>query len=302
MICFCVYLWIKIVRIPWYTVCMNFLEVLRISRPRFWLYEAATFGLVGTVGALRGLSFFSQWHYWVFALYFLIPANILIYGINDIFDYETDKLNPKKGTYEALVTPDKQRALWKWIICTNIPFFFFIPLSIPTILSFSVFLFCASFYSAEPIRAKAKPIIDSLFSAGHYVATGVFGYYLAGGTSFPYRGIIAGMCWAVAMHAYSAVPDIKADLQAKLKTIAILINAKRTIVLCWFLYILAAWLIRHNLPIASGIGAVTFSYLMYRSLRSESDEVLFRLYTYFPIVNTILGAIVSIELFYKNIF
>ena len=134
---------------------MTFREVLRISRPRFWLYEAATFGLVGTVAALQGLSFFSDWRYWVFALYFLIPANILIYGINDISDYETDKLNPKKGdgAYEALVGPEKNRALWKWIIFSNIPFFFFVPLTTPLIASFVAFIFFASMYSAYPIRA-----------------------------------------------------------------------------------------------------------------------------------------------------
>lgn len=123
---------------------MKFKEVIKVSRPRFWLYEAATFGLVGTVGALQGLSFFSDWRYWIFALYFLIPANILIYGINDIFDYETDKLNPKKGdgAYEALVPPERQRSLWKWILLTNIPFFFFVPHSIELILSFLAFVFC----------------------------------------------------------------------------------------------------------------------------------------------------------------
>lgn len=283
---------------------MTFREVLRISRPRFWLYEAATFGLVGTVAALQGLSFFSDWRYWVFALYFLIPANILIYGINDIFDYETDKLNPKKGdgAYEALVPPERQRSLWIWILATNIPFFFFVPLYTPLILSFFAFIFFASFYSAAPIRAKAKPLIDSLFSAGHYVATGVFGYYLAGGTDFPLVGVIAGMCWAVAMHAYSAVPDIKADFQAGLHTIAIMIGAKRTIYLCWFLYILAAYLVRNIIPIASIIGAVTFSYFMYRSTRASTDEALFKLYTYFPLINTLIGAAVSMELFAKNLF
>lgn len=283
---------------------MKLKEVLRISRPRFWLYEAATFGLVGTVAALNGISFFSDWRYWVFAVYFLIPANILIYGINDIFDYETDKLNPKKGdtAYEALVPPDRQRALWIWILVTNIPFFFFIPLTTPLIFSFIVFIFCASFYSAEPIRAKAKPVIDSLFSAGHYVATGVFGYYLAGGTLFPTTGIIAGVCWAVAMHAYSAVPDIAADTQARLKTIAILIGGRRTIILCWFLYVCAAYLVRDIVPIASIVGGLTFSYFMYRSLRARSDEALFKLYTYFPLINTIIGAIVSMELFAKNLF
>ena len=283
---------------------MTFREVLRISRPRFWLYEAATFGLVGTVAALQGLSFFSDWRYWVFALYFLIPANILIYGINDIFDYETDKLNPKKGdgAYEALVGPEKNRALWKWIIFSNIPFFFFVPLTTPLIASFVAFIFFASMYSAYPIRAKIRPVLDSLFSAGHYVATGVFGYYLAGGTHFPTTGVIAGMCWAVAMHAYSAVPDIKADFQAGLKTIAIMIGAKRTIYLCWFLYILAAYLVRDIIPMASIIGAITFSYFMWRSTKATTDEALFKLYTYFPLINTLIGAAVSMELFAKNIF
>lgn len=283
---------------------MTFREVLRISRPRFWLYEAATFGLVGTVAALNGFSFFSDWRYWVFGFYFLIPANILIYGINDIFDYETDKLNPKKGdnAYEALVPPERQKVLWKWIIFTNIPFFFFIPLALPLILSFFAFVFFASFYSANPIRAKAKPVIDSLFSAGHYVATGVFGYYLAGGIHFPAIGIVAGMLWATAMHAYSAVPDIKADLDAGLKTIAIMIGARRTIYLCWFFYILAAYLVRDIIPIASFIGAFTFSYFMYRSTKAPSDEALFKLYTYFPLINTIIGTIVSMELFAKKIF
>ncbi len=283
---------------------MKFREVLRISRPRFWLYEAATFGLVGTVAALQGFSFFADWRYWVFALYFLIPANILIYGINDIFDYETDKLNPKKGddAYEALVPPERQRSLWIWILATNIPFFFFVPLYTPLMLSFFAFIFFASFYSAAPIRAKAKPLIDSLFSAGHYVATGVFGYYLAGGTDFPLVGVIAGMCWAVAMHAYSAVPDIKADFQAGLHTIAIMIGAKRTIYLCWFLYLLAAYLVRDIIPVASIIGAVTFSYFMYRSTKATTDGALFKLYTYFPLINTLIGAAVSMELFAKNLF
>ena len=278
---------------------MTLREVLRISRPRFWLYEAATFGLIGAVAGATDFSFFSMWQYWVFALYFLIPANILIYGINDIFDYETDKLNPKKGTYEALVTPDKQRALWKWILITNIPFFFFVQWTIPLILSFALFLFFATMYSAYPIRAKIRPVLDSFFSAGHYVATGVFGYFLVGGNGFPFIGVIAGMLWAVAMHAYSAVPDIKADYAAKLKTIAILIGPNRTIMLCWFLYILAAYLVKNIIPIPAIIGAIVFSYFMHRSLKAVNDEALFKLYTYFPLINTCIGALVSITLMIK---
>jgi hypothetical protein len=41
---------------------------------------------------------------------------------------------------------------------------------------------------------------------------------------------------------------------------------------------------------------------MYRSTKAVSDEALFKLYTYFPLINTAIGAIVSMELFAKNLF
>lgn len=101
----------------------------------------------------------------VFGLYFLVPANIWIYGINDIYDYETDKLNPKKQGYEALVEPKEHKKLWARIIGTTIPFLFVLPLTIATYISFLLFLFFSAQYSATPIRAKGRPILDSLFSA-----------------------------------------------------------------------------------------------------------------------------------------
>ncbi|HLP43796.1 MAG TPA: prenyltransferase [Candidatus Nanoarchaeia archaeon] len=279
-------------------------EILRISRPRFWIYEAATFAIIGTLSAAAGFSFLADWRYWVFVLYFLIPANLLIYGINDIFDYETDKLNPKKGdgAYESLVTPEKRKYVWMWILMSNAVFLPFVPVHTPSILAFTAFIFFATFYSALPIRAKSKPVLDSVFSAGHYVATGVFGYYVAGGSGFPLIGVIAGMLWCIAMHAYSAVPDIDADTRANLKTIAICIGRKSTIYLCWFLYVTAALLAYRYIPVSSVCGVIVYSLVMFRSLQTRTDEDLFKVYTYFPIINTLVGGIVSAELIIRNMF
>jgi 4-hydroxybenzoate polyprenyltransferase len=55
-------------------------------------------------------------------VYFTLPANLLIYGVNDIADYDTDKNNPKKQSYESLLTPDKQKIMRLLIAATNIPF------------------------------------------------------------------------------------------------------------------------------------------------------------------------------------
>ncbi len=76
-------------------------EVWLISRPRFWMYVLGTF-LVGMIAA--GNPFQYDWqtnvNLVVLALFFSLPANLFIYGINDIYDYDTDRLNAKKTRYE----------------------------------------------------------------------------------------------------------------------------------------------------------------------------------------------------------
>ena len=52
----------------------------------------------------------------------LLRRNLLIYGVNDIYDYETDKLNEKKNTYETLVTPGLRSKLWLAIFVSNFAF------------------------------------------------------------------------------------------------------------------------------------------------------------------------------------
>lgn len=269
---------------------MKLNTILSISRPRFWIYELGTFFIGAIVGAST-LPDLVSWQILLFGFFFLVPANILIYGINDIFDYETDKLNPKKVEYEALLTPDKHTSVWKWILITNLPFLilsFWLPAE--ALLSLLAFFFFASFYSATPIRAKTKPLFDSLFSASHYIFTGIFGYYLAGGQNFPTEGFIAGILWAVAMHAYSAVPDIQADTDAGFQTIATWLGKQKTILLCLALYITSGIIFYSQIGfvgfILPGIGL--YAVLMIWSLRATTDKKLFTIYTYFPWVNFIL--------------
>ncbi|MEF8937724.1 MAG: lycopene elongase, partial [Halovenus sp.] len=67
-----------------------------LSRPRFWFYLAGPV-IVGVVyGASSQADLFTPLTVELF-LYFLIPANIFLYGINDIFDADIDQLNPKKS-------------------------------------------------------------------------------------------------------------------------------------------------------------------------------------------------------------
>ena len=267
---------------------------MNISRPRFWLYEMGTY-FIGVLVATNFLTDFLRPEILVFAFFFLIPANILIYGINDIFDYETDKLNPKKVEYEALLVPEKHKAVWVWILATNIPFLIYaLTINKKTGIYLLIFYFFAIFYSATPIRAKIRPFFDSLFSAGHYIFTGVFGYFLAGGQGFPLVGFIAGMLWAMAMHAYSAVPDIKADSDAGFKTIATWLGRNGTIIMCLVFYVASAVLFSTLVGIFPLVAVLVYVFLMIKSLRTKDDKKLFKIYTYFPWVNFVTPMVWSI--------
>jgi 4-hydroxybenzoate polyprenyltransferase len=264
-------------------------KIFKLSRPRFWMYVFGPY----IVGLVAGAGHYSQLQtplVLLFGLFFLFPANILIYGINDIFDYETDKDNAKKTEYETLVPPDERATIWRIVLVFNLPF-----LLLPTqvnqqsVATIAAFLFFSIFYSAPPIRAKTKPILDSAFNV-LYILPGIFGYFLAGGTQLNGALVIAAWCWAMAMHAYSAVPDITADRQNGLNTVATYLGFYGTLVVCTLLYVAAAMLSFRVLGRLSPLLAVLYVFLMHRSVASQSEEGVLRIYKVFPLVNTLCGA------------
>ncbi len=282
-------------------------RLLKISRPRFWIYEIGPY-ILGVLAAAQ-----SEYTVWLmpitllFFIFFTYPANIYIYGINDVYDYDTDKLNPKKVSYESLVMPDEQKRLLKHIGFIILPFIIFgyIFLSFQSLIFLFVFLFFAGFYSATPIRAKTKPVLDSIFSAGHYIATAIFSYVLVSDMldkpitwSTVFICSSAGMFWAMAMHAYSAVPDIKADSDAGLSTIATKFGKKYTVLLCALLYTLSGVLSFSYLGFLAILLTVVYLFFMLISIRAN-DESFFKIYKVFPIINTLSGMTIFFTLLFK---
>ncbi|HMT00875.1 MAG TPA: prenyltransferase [Candidatus Absconditabacterales bacterium] len=263
-------------------------RLFSLSRPRFWLYELGPYAIGVLAGALQ-VADLQDWRIFVFAVFFLFPANLYIYGINDIFDYETDKLNPKKQGYEDLLEPKLHAFVWKAIGLMTLPFLFFLDWSNGSqIFWFLLFLFFAGFYSAEPIRAKTKSFLDGFFSAGHYVATAVFGYVLVSGGDIAWQYVIAGVLRAMAMHAYSAIPDIQADREAHMNTVATVLEKNWTLVYCLILYGLAAILVFTFLGWVSLVLGAVYAAMMIASFFTDD---LMKLYRYFPWLNSLVGMI-----------
>jgi 4-hydroxybenzoate polyprenyltransferase len=273
---------------------------LKVSRPRFWFYLFGPY-LVGLTAGLANLREFTDWRYVLYGIYFLFPANLLVYGINDIFDYETDSINVKKTDYEALVGPQKRKSLFLLIAALNLPFIL-LAASEFNVLAFAAlqtFIFLSIFYSSPPIRAKTKPGLDSAFNI-LYVMPGVFAYALVTRQLPPAELIIAGGFWTAAMHAYSAIPDIDADKQAGLSTIATALGAYTTLGICFGLYAAAAFLAAPHLGItAVGLGSA-YMILMLASVRSVQTGRIFDLYKAFPLINIAAGFVLFCQIAFNR--
>lgn len=279
----------------------NLRFLIKVSRPRFWLYLFGPY-LIGLVAGATVKEDVLRFDVLIFALFFLFPANLLVYGINDIFDFETDRLNPKKAEYEMLVRPESHRSLAIWIILLNLPFILVAYLLAPqSLFSLAGFVFFSIFYSAPPIRAKQIPILDSAFNI-LYVLPAAFSFQMLTGSFPPIQVMLAGGFWTMAMHAYSAIPDIDSDRDANFNTVATLLRKNGTLSFCLFAYIASAALAFPYLGIFGLLVAMIFVAMIAATYFSSKENAVFAFYKYFPIVNAIVGAAFFLYLAWPKLF
>jgi 4-hydroxybenzoate polyprenyltransferase len=213
------------------------------SRPLSWINTAFPFAAAYLVTTGRVDAAFV-----IGTIYFLIPYNLAMYGINDVFDYESDLRNPRKGGVEgALLDPSVHRVTLLAAVITNVPFLAVLlalghPLSW-LVLAVSVFAVIA--YSAPKLRFKERPFVDSLTSSTHFVSPAVYGLVLAGAVFTPQLWAVLGafFLWGIASHAFGAVQDVLADRSVGIGSVATVIGARATVRLSVIAYLLAGVLL-----------------------------------------------------------
>ena len=179
-------------------------------------------------------------------LFFLVPYNFLMYGINDVFDYESDLRNPRKGGIEGALLDPKYHALTIWASVSLAAVFVVYLLLVGSLeanlwLGFTLAAVLA--YSVPKLRFKERPFLDSFTSAVHFVGPMVYGLVLAGSSIADTKVIAviaAFMGWGMASHAFGAVQDVRADREAGIKSVATQIGARNTVRFAFVLYLLSA--------------------------------------------------------------
>lgn len=214
-------------------------QILLSSRPISWINTAFPFAAAYLLST-REIDLTLV----IGTLYFLIPYNLAMYGINDVFDYASDLANPRKGGIEgALLTPRIHRATLWAAAATNIPFLVYLVIvgNPVSTLWLAVSVFAVIAYSAPILRFKERPFLDSVTSSTHFVSPAVVGLALAGAS--PTTGTAITLCafflWGMAAHAFGAVQDIGPDREAGISSVATVIGARATVRLSLVLWVIA---------------------------------------------------------------
>ncbi len=213
-----------------------------VSRPISWINTAFPFA-AGYYLATRQIDLTLI----LGTLFFLIPYNLLMYGINDVFDYESDLRNPRKGGIEGAVSEKRWHPLILWASALGcLPFIVYLVAVGNGLANFflALFVFTVVAYSAKGLRFKEKPFLDSLTSASHFVGPLIYALALTKTSLVANLIVIAAFTlWGMASHAFGAVQDVIADREGGIASIATAVGARTTTRLAFSAYALAGVLV-----------------------------------------------------------
>jgi 4-hydroxybenzoate polyprenyltransferase len=262
-------------------------RIIEVSRPRFWFYLAGPVIVGGIFGAASTAELFSPIAL-VYLAYFLLPANIFLYGINDLYDAQIDQENPKKTAYESRW--EGRRTTVAAVVLSAGGGLALTAVSAPvTWPAMGGFLLLAWQYSAPPGRFKTTPVADSV-SNGLYILPGVAVYAQLSGALPPAAAIVGAWLWSMAMHTYSAIPDIGPDRTAGITTTATWLGSRRTLWYCGVVWSLAAATFAIVDP---RWGALMLVYPLLLVVWDRRDIPTARAYWYYPWINTAVGAVIA---------
>ncbi len=244
-------------------------RLLRISRPHRWFYLFGSY-VIGVIAGFANSTDLSDPTIWWYALFFTFPANLLLYGINDIYDYKEDKENPDK-LVDDCVRPREHHFLFLIIFLTTSPFVLS-SLTNDTLVNTALlsFFFLSVLYSIRPIQAKSKPFMDAIFST-MIVFPGVVGFALMQGVvEASFSITFAAILFVIGIHVLATYIDL--DQTKKNRTTASYLGPKLSRVFVLLMIVNGTAIAAlHSLVVAIPVGLLYLTFVWQKFRKKELD-------------------------------
>lgn len=193
-------------------------DLLKVSRPGFWPTQLWFYLL-----PFGRRDMFGSPAFFLGCLYVTFPLGLLIYGWNDIFDAETDRLNGRKDSwlFGACLDDEGLRRLPAWMIAVQLPFVaLFTWLAGPKMLGwFAAMAFANALYNQPFLGFKNRPVVDVLTQVG-YLLIFVLASWLCDVPQLSIPALTFSALFAMQGHLFGQLMDIEQDLAAGRKTSA----------------------------------------------------------------------------------
>lgn len=173
---------------------------------------------------LGGLDVFDDPAFWLGLVYVTFPLGYAIYGWNDRFDVDTDRLNPRKDTFLFGARGDEAQlaGLSRRIVAVQAPFLaiFAYWLGLKFLLWAGAGLAVCALYNFPFARWKDRPVVDVSIQAG-YVLVFVLSSWLNGAPQLPAAAFVLGGLFAMHAHLFGEIMDYDPDRKVGRATTAV---------------------------------------------------------------------------------
>lgn len=196
--------------------------LLKVARPGFWLTSIWFYLL-----PLGRHEVFTTAPFWLGLFFVTFPLGAIIYGWNDVVDFETDRLNPRKDTFlfGARPSPEQIRRLPGRIALIQLPFILLFTwmLGWPCLGWFAALILATGLYNWPSIGFKGRPGFDLLNQLG-YLLVFALSSWLNGVPQAPWFTFVFGALFAMHSHLFGEIMDLEPDRAAGRRTTAVAIG------------------------------------------------------------------------------
>ncbi len=196
--------------------------LIKASRPGLWA-TAVWFYLL----PLGRLHVFHSAPFWLGLIYFTLPLWLIIYGWNDVADVETDRFNPRKGTFLFGARGSREQlaklpARIAFVQAVFLGIFWY--LEGPKILLWFLALVAfTAIYNFPRYGLKNQPPFDILNQAA-YLLVFVLSGWLNHAPQLRWPAMLFGAMFAMHSHVFGEIMDIEPDRRSGRRTTATIIG------------------------------------------------------------------------------